>query len=57
MTMSRYLIFTMMLFEETVDLNPDGKIVIYVTSPEGVQIPEANKKKPPFQDARLDPKG
>ena len=55
--MSRYLIFTMMLFEETVDLNPDGKIVIYVTSPEGVQIPEANKKKPPFQDARLDPKG
>ena len=51
--MSRYLIFTMMLFDETVDLNPDGKIVIYVTSPPGVQIPEVNKKKPPFQDARL----
>ncbi len=51
MTMSRYLIFTMMLFDETVDLNQDGKIVIYVTYPHGYAILLANREKLPFQQA------
>lgn len=57
MTMSRYLIFTMMLFDETVDLNPDGKIIIYITYLQREPILPAQRQNPSFKQSTEVPIG